>query len=126
LHCYCKECNNRRSRESRERLHGGSRHYHLKHRYGIGADDFDRMVAEQGRLCAICGRADPEHVDHDHETGEVRGILCFNCNGGLGQFRDDVDALRSAAAYLSARVPEARELTGLARGRAGELRGSAV
>jgi hypothetical protein len=85
FHCYCKACNNARSYESRQRLHGGSRHYHLKLRYGIGADEFDELVVQQGGVCAICGRPDPEHVDHDHETGAVRGILCFNCNGGLGQ-----------------------------------------
>jgi hypothetical protein len=125
-HPYCKPCHNARGKESKQRLYGGSRHYHLMRRYGIGADDFDRMVVEQGGVCAICGRPDPEHVDHDHETGEVRGILCFNCNGGLGQFRDDVDALRSAAVYLEGKTPEVRELTGVALARAGELRGSAV
>ena len=90
----------------------GSRHYHLKRRYGIGADDFDELVAQQGGVCAICGRADPEHVDHDHDTGAVRGILCFNCNGGLGQFRDSIDALLAAAAYLDAHGPHAVELDG--------------
>jgi hypothetical protein len=55
-------------------------------RYGIGAAEFDELDAQQGGVCAICGRESPEHVDHDHETGKVRGILCFNCNGGLGQF----------------------------------------
>ena len=125
-HVYCKDCNNARSRESRERLHGGSRHYHLKHRYGIGVDDFDRLVAEQGGLCAICGRPDPEHVDHSHATGAVRGILCFNCNGGLGQFRDSVDALRAAAAYLDAHDGDAGELRLRAVMRAGELRTTPV
>jgi len=98
----------------------------LKRRYGIGADDFDRMVSEQGGRCAICGRPGPEHVDHDHATGAVRGILCFSCNGGLGQFKDDLDALSAAATYLATTSSEHRELRDLARVRAGELREAAV
>jgi hypothetical protein len=118
FHCYCKICNNARSYESRQRLHGGSRHYHLKRRYGIGADEFDDLVVQQGGICAICGRPDPEHVDHDHDTGAVRGILCFNCNGGLGQFRDSIDSLLTAASYLEAHVAPEVELVGAARRRA--------
>jgi hypothetical protein len=120
-HTYCKPCHNARGRETIQRLHGNSRHYLLKKRYGIGADEFDELVRQQGGVCAICGRENPEHVDHDHDTGEVRGILCFNCNGGLGQFRDSIDALRAAAAYLEARDPEAIELSELARLRAHRL-----
>jgi hypothetical protein len=82
---------------------GGARHYHLKRRYGIGSDDVEAMIEAQGGLCAICGEAPPAHVDHDHGTGAVRGILCFNCNGGLGQFRDRVDILRNAIEYLEGR-----------------------
>ena len=77
-------------------------------------------------MCAICQRPDPEHVDHDHESGEVRGILCFNCNGGLGQFRDDATALLRAAEYLTWFTPDRRELAALAISRAGELREAAV
>ena len=51
------------------------------------------MYCKQGGACLICEKPDPEHVDHDHETGKVRGILCFNCNQGLGNFRDDVRSL---------------------------------
>ena len=58
------------------------------------------MLAEQGGLCAICGVAPAAHVDHDHETGAVRALLCFNCNGGLGQFKDDPAVLRAAAGYV--------------------------
>lgn len=117
-HTYCKPCHNARGRETIQRLHGNSRHYHLKRRYGIGADEFDELVRLQGGVCAICGRPDPEHVDHSHETGAVRGILCFNCNGGLGQFRDSIDALVAAASYVRACAPETRELTTLVRDRA--------
>lgn len=99
---YCKPCHNARGRATRERLYGGSRHYHLVRRYGIGAAEVDALIAEQGGVCAICGRDDPEHVDHDHGTGAIRGVLCFNCNGGLGQFRDDPMLLARAIAYLAA------------------------
>jgi hypothetical protein len=125
-HPYCKPCHNARTKESKQRLYGGSRHYHLKQRYGIGADEFDELVKQQGGVCAICGRPDPEHVDHSHETGDVRGILCFNCNGGLGQFRDSIEALLAAAAYLDARDPEALELNEMARNRAAGLRQAPV
>jgi hypothetical protein len=58
------------------------------------------MLAAQGGLCAICRAAPAGHVDHDHVTGAVRELLCFNCNGGLGQFRDDPAVLRAAADYV--------------------------
>ncbi len=58
------------------------------------------LIKEQGGVCAICLTGKPEHVDHDHRTGKVRGILCFNCNGGLGQMRDRVDVLLAAVDYL--------------------------
>ncbi|MEX1007513.1 MAG: endonuclease VII domain-containing protein [Acidimicrobiia bacterium] len=122
----CKVCHNARGKESKQRLYGGSRHYHLKRRYGIGADDFDALVVQQGGVCAICGKEDPEHVAHSHDTGAVRGILCFNCNGGLGQFKDSIDSLVNAAAYLGTHDPEARELRDRARKRAGELRTTSV
>ena len=82
---------------------------------------FDELVVQQGGVCAICGRPDPEHVDHDHETGAVRGILCFNCNGGLGQFRDSIDSLLTAASYLEAHRTDELELVALIRDRAREL-----
>ncbi|HEU5428442.1 MAG TPA: endonuclease domain-containing protein [Actinocrinis sp.] len=50
--------------------------------------------------CLICERPGPEHVDHDHETGKVRGIRCFNCDQGLGNFRDDIRSLIRAVNYL--------------------------
>ncbi|WP_233558698.1 endonuclease VII domain-containing protein [Micromonospora radicis] len=97
---YCKPCHNTRTRETKQRLYGGTREYHLRSRYGIGQAEFDELLAEQGGVCGVCGDPDPEHVDHDHRTGWVRGILCFNCNGGLGQFRDSPTRLARAITYL--------------------------
>jgi hypothetical protein len=99
VNSYCKPCHNARTRRSKE-LVGGERTYHLRRRYGITAEDAAAMVAAQGGLCAICRAAPAAHVDHDHETGAVRQLLCFNCNGGLGQFRDDPAVLRAAAHYI--------------------------
>jgi hypothetical protein len=98
---YCKPCHNARSQQTRQRLSGGSRHYHLRKRYGMGAAEVEAIIEAQGGLCAICQEAPAQHVDHDHLFGGgVRGILCFNCNGGLGQFRDRVDIMRKAIDYL--------------------------
>ena len=97
---YCKPCHNRIGRDNKIKNHGGTRHYHLKARYGITGEEAARMLEEQGGLCAICRERPADHVDHDHVTGRVRRLLCFNCNGGLGQFRDDPRLLRAAAAYL--------------------------
>ena len=124
-HPYCKPCHNARCRETRERLYGGSRHYHLKRRYGIGAAEVDALIESQGGLCPICGRDGPEHVDHDHSTGRVRGVLCFNCNGGLGQFADDVDRLVGAISYLDRAGVEDSDVE-LARARAAALVGVAA
>jgi hypothetical protein len=59
------------------------------------------MLEEQGGKCPICRKRKARHVDHDHVSGAVRGILCFNCNGGLGRFEDDPVKLRRAIAYLA-------------------------
>lgn len=64
------------------------------------------MLVEQGNQCAICGKDFHQrkvpHVDHDHATGVVRGLLCRACNIGLGKFEDNVEALRRAADYVEA------------------------
>jgi len=71
----------------------------------LSPEDYDRMYDEQDG-CAVCGRPDADDsgarlvVDHDHETGRVRALLCRHCNAGLGHFADDPDRLRAAAAYL--------------------------
>lgn len=86
----------------------------LKRKYGLTVEQFDQMWSEQEGKCAICksemeppqfgrGRGGPARgvvVDHDHETDEVRGLLCRLCNVGLGSLGDSLTTLQSAVAYL--------------------------
>lgn len=66
----------------------------------ITVEQLTRLESEAGGVCALCSRSRPLHVDHDHATGEVRGLLCSTCNTGLGKFGDDPARLEAAAAYL--------------------------
>jgi hypothetical protein len=85
--------------------------YYLRKRFGISFDDYSRMCSRQHGKCAICcappgnGRSKRFlHVDHDHKTGEVRGLLCNSCNLMIGMARDRADVLKAAAQYLDRHV----------------------
>lgn len=108
----CKECNTVASSTA---YHADPDYFRCKlyrRKYGISLADFNRMVAEQGGRCAICatdapgGKGNRLHVDHDHATGEVRGLLCTNCNRALGYFKDDGALLLKATAYLQDHAPQ--------------------
>jgi len=77
----------------------------LQRDYGITGAEYDDFLASQGGVCAICGKTPEENilqlgVDHDHETGDVRGLLCGSCNRALGWFQDNLELLERAAQYL--------------------------
>lgn len=81
------------------------RNMKLRSQYGIGISDYSRMLVQQDGRCAIC-RGEPNgqgdlHVDHCHETGRVRGLLCANCNLGIGNLRDSPTIVLAAHAYLT-------------------------
>lgn len=86
------------------------RDYRLRSKYGITLEQYNEMLARQSGGCAICSTlpsiihagetVSSLSVDHDHTTGRVRGLLCHPCNMAIGLFKDNVDRLRSAAAYL--------------------------
>jgi hypothetical protein len=73
--------------------------------YGVTQEEYDLLFKKQKGCCKICGTKKPGHrknfcVDHDHETGKVRGLLCSRCNFGIGLFDDDVGVLKKAIRYL--------------------------
>jgi hypothetical protein len=89
---------------------------HRKDRYGLTPDAFNAMVEAQGGKCAICqceprgaGTMGVLRVDHDHETGMVRALLCHRCNAGLGMFSDEAARIFRAAMYLAAHAGDKRE-----------------
>ena len=82
--------------------YGGEKAFLLQRRYGITQEQVDTMLDEQGDLCAICRAKPAKHVDHCHQTGIVRGLLCFGCNRGLGKASDDPALLRRGLSYLEA------------------------
>lgn len=126
---WCRECRNARSREQKDK--DFYRKHHERHKeykadyykrpevvrrvrnqqlmksFGISIDEYEKLWAKQKGLCAICEQ--PERtvrtgnlcVDHNHQTGVVRGLLCSHCNRGIGLLHDDPRILRKAIRYLN-------------------------
>lgn len=86
----------------RDHYHQKGWHQKLKREYGITLEEFCCMEEEQGNKCAICGLVSEKRmcVDHDHETGTVRGLLCPACNKMIGMSKDNPSVLERAAEYL--------------------------
>lgn len=92
-----------------------SKRRHNWRSYGMTPEKYNQMLAEQGGVCAICGQDEPAangrtgkkfllSVDHDHATGEVRGLLCNRCNRAIGLMSDSTDLLKKAIYYLQERA----------------------
>lgn len=102
--------NPQRSKRSLARFHAKhpryQKNYDLQRNYGIDLAAFDRMRDAQNYACAICERPEaalPRRtlvVDHDHDSGHVRGLLCATCNTGIGHFADDPARMRNAIHYM--------------------------
>ena len=108
----CKVCSNdaqkalyKRRREEDPEAHTLKlRKQTLKKGYGLTLDDFDRMLQEHNHVCAVCGKPESFRenltIDHCHTTGKIRGLLCTNCNSGIGKLGDTSVAVLKAVVYL--------------------------
>lgn len=114
LCCECKACRSRISKEffvkyylKKPYNYEEDKNRKLKYTYGISLEIYKELLESQNGKCAICGTNSTGkrfafHVDHDHKTGKVRGLLCSNCNSGIGNLRDDISLLEKAIEYLAA------------------------
>jgi hypothetical protein len=119
LAAYCKSCSVTRAKVAKERDPSIYRRVEwpskLKRLYGITVEDYNRILAEQGGACALCGSTTPESgsrkykrtvrsvfdVDHNHKTGKVRGLLCTRCNRLVGLANDDLTTAKRLVEYLT-------------------------
>lgn len=102
----------RRAEYERRKERGGVRKQAIMKSYGLEWAAYENMLKEQNNRCAICensetslarkstGELRPLAVDHDHETGRIRGLLCRSCNHLIGNANDDIDILNKAILYL--------------------------
>ncbi len=119
---YCRPCNtdvcrerlhkriaNGEAREDYKKAYQKKRWQRLLAQYGISQEQYETMHSAQNGLCAICNLPETATykdvtcrlvVDHDHKTGKIRGLLCRACNIAIGNFREDIERLRSAIVYL--------------------------
>jgi hypothetical protein len=104
---YCKDCHNKKARKNYSSTR--MREYDLNKNYNITISDYDKLLKEQNSCCAICfihiDSVNKKHkknfcVDHCHDTGKIRGLLCDSCNRGIGLLKDNPIIINNAYNYL--------------------------
>ena len=106
-HSRCKDCDHARvkvyHKNNRAKVTKQQLISHRRREYGLTEEEYNNMVLSQNNMCAICNKPSDRtlHIDHDHVTGKVRGLLCFNCNLGIGLLQEDLVVLNRAIEYLS-------------------------
>jgi len=107
LHSKCKPCDIARTsiyhKNNQAKVKKMQLANHRLRRYGLNEEQYNAMILSQNNLCAICNNPSHKtlHIDHDHVTGRVRGLLCSGCNTGIGFFKEDIATFHKAIEYLS-------------------------
>jgi hypothetical protein len=109
----CKKCKLQNNAESRAKHRQANKESVFwakrKMEYGITKEEFLKMKEEQNNLCAICKKPESRKrnneivslcIDHNHETGYIRALLCSSCNSGIGYFKENIEVIKSAIKYL--------------------------
>lgn len=104
---YCRECRKEHDKRYYEERKESIRSKLRERVYGLSEEDYQALIKKQDGRCVICRSQDPGrskywNVDHCHDSGKVRGLLCTTCNTGLGHFKDDAELLKAAVKYLEA------------------------
>jgi hypothetical protein len=109
----CKKCVGELWKTAKQSGPEVRRRYQLQRKYGVNEQSYFSLWNQQNGVCAICGNEETARykgtlkmlaVDHDHETGVIRGLLCQECNTGIGKFRHDQDLLVKASEYVNLRL----------------------
>lgn len=101
-----KECYFKYRKENSKDSKELNRLYQKKHKYNLTPKEYQQLILESNNRCAICNsefdttKQNGMNVDHSHETGKVRGLLCHNCNALLGHAHDNIEILKKAIKYL--------------------------
>ena len=109
---YCKSCQREMGREWRaknaDKVREANKRYalthKLKHKYNLTEDEYRQALEDSKGRCQICCKERKLFIDHCHETGKFRGLICSQCNSALGLMEDSVDRLQSAQDYLKAHM----------------------
>lgn len=110
LRSWCRSCDNEYNKErwrNSASMRRSNRYTNARRLYGLSKEEYDALEAHAGNACEVCGlpcnSGRQLAIDHDHATNRVRGLLCGNCNKGLGNFQDSPALLRKAIEYLESR-----------------------
>ena len=99
----CRDCDKERGKKYRQKTSERKKVKRIERDYGITYQEYLDMIETQNGECKICGSKDRLCIDHDHLSGNVRGLLCGRCNSAIGFFDDNIKILKNAIKYLEAK-----------------------